>query len=240
MNAPLKFAPPLDPFCDRRDVRIDGCASEPSPVYPAIFAATVFDARDAHLASVHVFAQPSQRALLSSVEQAQCTLAAMSASRAARAILEGLPAKIVCAAVAPVDYVAFEGEPAVPWDRVGLSVRALPPRAVLVAPTRHLDEDPSLVRLAIETYWEGAMRAVREPAMLSVVLTTELGLSPTYAEIETQRALRAWRLDPSVRLEGLTAILDRITRERGLEHCRPEWLLDERFVRAERARIERA
>jgi hypothetical protein len=236
MTAALQCIPPFDPFCDRPDVRIEGCASEPSPVYPAIFASALFDARDVCFASVHVFAQPTQRALFDSVERGRCTLAAMSASRAARAILEGLPAKIVCAAVAPVDYAAFEGEPAVPWDRVGSAVRALPPRAVLVAPTRHLDANPSLVRAAIEAYWEGAVRAVREPTMLSVVLATELGLPPAAAELEALRAIRAWRLDPAVRIEGLTAVLDRITQERAFAHSRPEWLLDERFVRADWAR----
>jgi hypothetical protein len=72
--------------------------------------------------------------------------------------------------------------------------------------------------------------------MLSVVLATELGLPPAAAELEALRAIRAWRLDPAVRIEGLTAVLDRITQERAFAHSRPEWLLDERFVRADWAR----
>jgi hypothetical protein len=76
MTAALQCIPPFDPFCDRPDVRIEGCASEPSPVYPAIFASALFDARDVCFASVHVFAQPTQRALFDSVERGRCICAA--------------------------------------------------------------------------------------------------------------------------------------------------------------------
>lgn len=237
MNSTIELSQSIASFDDRAPVRIDVCASEPSPVYPAMFAAAVFDPRAGVLPRVRVVAQPSHKGLLASIEAASCTLAAMSASRAARAILEGVPAKIVCAAVGPIDYAPIEREPLVPWERVGAEVRSMPPRAVLVAPTRHLDAQPESVRAAVDAYWLGALQAAREPMMLSVVLATELGLPAGAAELEARRAIRSWRMQPAVRAEGLEAVLEVIAREGLFTHAKPEWLLDERFVRADWHRV---
>lgn len=175
MSAALSISPMLDDQSDRPEVRIDGCAFEPSPIYPAIFAATLFDDRESRpFARVHVHAQPTIPALIDAVAQHRCTLATMSAQTASRAIIAGLPAQIVGLAAAPVDSAAFEGS------------------AVLVAPHRWLHREPGLVRAAIDAYWEGARRAILEPTMLSVVLVTELGLSPQFAQLEALRAVRAW------------------------------------------------
>jgi hypothetical protein len=233
MNAAIDLSTSTYGYQDCAIVRIDVCAIEPSPVYPAMFAAAIFDPRDTGRPGVRVVAQPDHRGLLASIERASCTLAAMSASHAARAILEGLPAKIVCAAVAPADYSAIAGEPLVPWATVGSRVIELPPRAVLVAPNQHLDQDPECVRAAIDAYWQGALHAIREPAMLSVVLATELGLSPAAAEREARRSLAAWRLEPAVRAEGLEGVLATLGGSLAARAARPEWLLDERFVRAD-------
>lgn len=180
MSAALSISPSLDEHSDRPDVRIDGCAFEPSPIYPAIFAATLFDERErGAFARVHVRAQPTIPALFDAVAQHRCTLATMSAQAASRAILAGLPAKIVSLAAAPVDSAAFDGN------------------AVLVAPARWVQREPALVRAAIDAYWEGARRAMLEPTMLSVVLVTELGLSPQFAQLEALRAIRAWESAPT-------------------------------------------
>lgn len=233
MNAAVELSTVTRIHQDSPIVRIDVCAIEPSPVYPAIFASAMFDARRSHHPAMRVVAQPDHRGLLASLERATCTLAAMSASNAARAILDGAPVKIVCAAVAPADYASIAGEPLVPWDVVGDRVRSLPPRAVLVAPTRTLDLDPDAVRSAIETYWHGAILAAREPVMLSVVLATELGLSPAAAEQEARRSVSSWRLEPAVRTEGLELVIASLGGDHAARGTRPEWLLDERFVRAD-------
>ncbi len=215
---------------DPNTVRVDVCASEPSPAYPALFAAALHSERASKTPRVRVTARRSHRELLDSITRGECTLAAMSASRAARAILEGLPAKIVCAAVAPVDYAALEREPAVRWDRVGPFVRSLPPRAVLVAPSRWLEVDPTSVRAAIDAYWNAALDASRDIALLSVVLATELGFPSAAAEHEARMAVAGWRLEPAVRAEGLEGVLAQIAKEGVFTAPRAEWLLDERFV----------
>ena len=221
----------------RRVLRLDAHAGECAPAYPALFA-TFYDHGMTPLLDVRALASRSD--VLEAVRESESTVAIMSASTALRAIASGLRAGIVCAAVAPVDFAAIDLEPPVPWDRVGLGLRHLAPRAVLVASRAVLSRRPDDVREAIAAYWRGAVHATEAPALLGVVLATELGVSLEEADRVARRAVSAWRLDPAVRVGGLHMVAAALRSRRELPtdfEC--ESALDERFVVAERVRSPR-
>jgi hypothetical protein len=182
-----------------------------------------------------VRARASRNDVVAAVRESEATVAIMSASSALHAIAHGLHASIVCAAVAPVDFAAIDLEPAIPWDRVGLGLRHLAPRAVLVASRAVIAARPEDVEQALAAYWRGAVHASEAPALLGVALATELGVSIEEADRIARRAVSAWRLDPAVRVRGLRMVAASL-RSRGElpDDFECESALDEQFIVAER------
>jgi hypothetical protein len=234
MNSPRRLsdsaAPSPPPFW------LDAHAAECGPAYPALFA--TFFAKSSDSIALRVRTRSSRAALVEAVRSGEASLAVMPGSLALRSIAHGLAAKIVCAAVSPVDLAAIDGEPTVPWDRVALAVRHLAPRAVLVASNTAIETQERSIAAAIASYWSAAAEAAAAPALLGIVLTAEFGMQVQEADRIARQTIAAWRLDPAVRLIGLHRVADSLAARGDISRAfDPESALDQRFVVAERASI---